>query len=382
MIKRLTDVENIKKLLDTFPVVAILGPRQCGKTTISKEFNAEHYFDLENPRDAARLEHPQLTLEDLSGLVTIDEIQRMPDLFPLIRYMVDNKPGQKYLVLGSASRELLRQSSDSLAGRIGYYGLEGFRVSDVGAGNFKQLWLRGGFPRSYTAKSDDESLLWRENYITTFLEKDIPQLGIDIPSQSLRRFWKMLSHYHGQVINYSELGRSFGISDTTVKKYIDILESTFMIRIQPPWYVNLGKRLVKSPKIYLKDSGIFHSLMAIENLEQLTAHNKLGASWEGFALECVAKSVGKRDEEMYFWSTHSGAEVDLFWQKGGKNWGVEFKYMDAPRLSKSMQIALTDLELEHLWVVYPGDDRYRLANNITALPLKQIPIRWEFTMKF
>jgi predicted AAA+ superfamily ATPase len=378
MVKRLTDVENIKKLLDTFPVVAILGPRQCGKTTISKVFNAQHYFDLENPRDAARLEHPQLTLEDLSGLITIDEIQRIPDLFTLIRYMVDNKPAQKYLVLGSASRELLRQSSDSLAGRIGYYRLEGFRVSDVGAENFKQLWLRGGFPRSYTAKSGEESLLWRENYITTFLEKDIPQLGIAIPSQSLRRFWKMLSHYHGQVINYSELGRSFGISDTTVKKYIDILESTFMVRIQPPWYVNLGKRLVKSPKIYLRDPGIFHSLMAIENLEQLTAHNKLGASWEGFALECVAKSVEKRDEEMYFWSTHSGAEVDLFWQKGGKNWGVEFKYMDAPRLSKSMQIALTELELEHLWVVYPGDDRYRLAHNITTLPLKQIPIRWEY----
>jgi len=378
MIKRLTDVDNIRKLLDTFPVVAILGPRQCGKTTISKEFNARHYFDLENPRDAARLEHPQLSLEDLSGLVTIDEIQRMPDLFPLIRYMVDNKPGQKYLVLGSASRELLRQSSDSLAGRIGYYRLEGFRVSDVGGENFKQLWLRGGFPRSYTAKSGEESLLWRENYITTFLEKDIPQLGIQIPSQSLRRFWKMLSHYHGQVINYSELGRSFGISDTTVKKYIDILESTFMIRIQPPWYVNVGKRLVKSPKIYLKDPGIFHSLMAIETLEQLTAHNKLGASWEGFALECVGKSVGKREEEMYFWSTHSGAEVDLFWQKGGKNWGVEFKYMDAPRLSKSMQIALTDLELDHLWVVYPGNDRYRLAKNITALPLQQNPIRWEY----
>jgi uncharacterized protein len=379
MIKRLTDVENIKKLLDTFPVVAILGPRQCGKTTISKEFSAQHYFDLENPRDAARLEHPQLTLEDLSGLITIDEIQRMPDLFPLIRYMVDNKPRQKYLVLGSASRELLKQSSDSLAGRIGYYRLEGFRVSDVGAENFKQLWLRGGFPRSYTAQSDDESLLWRENYITTFLEKDIPQFGIEIPSQSLRRFWKMLSHYHGQVINYSELGRSFGISDTTVKRYIDILESTFMIRIQPPWYTNLGKRLVKSPKIYLRDPGIFHSLMAIETLEQLTAHNKLGASWEGFALECVAKSIGKRDEEMYFWSTHSGAEVDLFWQKAGKNWGVEFKYMDAPRLSKSMQIAQNDLELEHLWVVYPGDDRYRLANNITILPLKQIPIHWEYS---
>jgi uncharacterized protein len=378
MIKRLTDAANIRKLLDMFPVVAILGPRQCGKTTISKEFDARYYFDLENPRDIARLEHPQLTLEDLTGLIVIDEVQRAPGLFSLIRFMVDNNPEQKYLVLGSASHDLLRQSSDSLAGRIGYYKLEGFRISDIGPENLKKLWIRGGFPRSYTAKSDEESLLWRENYITTFLEKDIPQLGIRIPPQALRRFWKMLSHYHGQVINYSELGRSLGISDTTVKKYIDILESTFMIRVQPPWYANVGKRLVKSPKIYLKDPGIFHSLMSVETMEQLLSHNKLGASWEGFALDCISKSIEKKDDEMYFWSAHSGAEVDLCWQKGGKNWGVEFKYMDAPRLTKSMQVALSDLEMEHLWVVYPGKDKYKLAKNITVLPLAQVPDRWEY----
>ncbi|MGE5340687.1 MAG: ATP-binding protein [Candidatus Omnitrophota bacterium] len=378
MIQRPMDSENIRKLLDMFPVVAILGPRQCGKTTISKEFHAQHFFDLENPRDTTRLEHPQLALENLTGLIVIDEVQRMPDLFPLIRYMVDNNPNQKFLVLGSASRDLLRQSSESLAGRIGYYNLEGFGISDVGTENFKQLWIRGGFPRSFIAASDEESLIWRENYITTFLEKDIPQLGIQIPAQSLRRFWKMLSHYHARVINYSELGRSFGISDTTIKKYIDILESTFMVRVHPPWYANVGKRLVKSPKIYIKDSGIFHSLMAIETEEQLEVHHKLGASWEGFALECVARSINKRNEEMYFWSTFSGAEVDLCWQKGGKNWGVEFKYMDAPKLTKSMHSAIKDLELEHLWIIYPGNERYRLEKMITVLPLKQIPARWEY----
>jgi predicted AAA+ superfamily ATPase len=376
MIPRVTDVENIKKLLSLFPVTAILGARQCGKTTISKEFDARHYFDLENPRDMARFDQPQLALENLTGLIVIDEVQRKQDLFPLIRYLVDNNPNQKYLLLGSASRELLKQSSDSLAGRIGYYRLEGFRLSDVEIEDFRKLWIRGSFPRSYTAQSGEESRLWRENYITTFLEKDIPQLGIHIPAMALRRFWKMLCHYHGQVINYSEIGRSFGISDTTVKRYIDILESTFMVRVQPPWYVNLGKRLVKSPKIYIKDSGIFHSLMVIETMEQLEAHNKLGASWEGYALECVSRSIGKRDEEMYFWSTHSGAEVDLFWQEGGKNWGIEFKYADAPRLTKSMQSAMKDLELEHLWVVYPGKDCYQLSGNITVLPLVQIPTRW------
>lgn len=377
MIPRTTDIDNIKKFLTMFRITAILGARQCGKTTISKEFNARYYFDLENPRDIARLETPQLALEDLTGLIAIDEVQRRPDLFPLIRYLVDTKPEQTYLLLGSASPQLLKQSSESLAGRIGYYRLGGLRLSDVAAGDFKKLWLRGSFPRSYTARSDEESWLWRENFITTFLEKDVPQLGIQIPAYTLQRFWRMLCHYHGQVINFSELGRSFGISDTTVKKYIDILESTFMIRILSPWYVNVGKRLVKSPKIYLKDSGIFHTLMGIETMEQLTAHNKLGASWEGFALECISRSIGKRDEEMYFWSTHSGAEIDLFWQQDGKNWGIEFKYMDAPRLSKSMPIALQDLELEHLWVVYPGNESYKLSQNITVLPLKQIPIHWQ-----
>jgi predicted AAA+ superfamily ATPase len=379
LVERKIDFQEIKKLINSFSVVAILGPRQCGKTTIAREFEYDHYFDLENPRDIVRFEHPQLALEDLKGLIVIDEIQRKPDLFPLIRYLVDNNPMQKYLILGSASRDLLKQSSESLAGRIAYFHLGGFRITDIGGENMRKLWVRGGLPRSFTSETEEESLLWREGYITTFLERDIPQLGITIPSYTLRRFWTMLSHYHGQIINYSELGRSFGISDVTVRKYIDILEGTFMVRVLQPWYLNIRKRLVKRPKIYLNDSGIFHSLMSIDNIDQLNSHNKLGASWEGFAMECVCKSTKKRNEEIYFWSTHSGAEIDFLWQHGGKNWGVEFKYVDAPRISKSMRTASNDLDLEHLWVVYPGREQYKLSENITVLPLKDVTDSWNYS---
>jgi len=229
--------------------VAILGPRQCGKTTLARTMNADHYFDLENPQDAARLDQPQLALEDLTGLIVIDEIQRMPELFTLLRYLVDQGRERKFLILGSASRDLIRQSSESLAGRIAYYYLGGFRLHDIGPENMKTLWLRGGLPKSFLAASDEESYLWRNQYVTTFLERDIPQLGITIPARTLRRFWLMLSNYHGQILNYAELGRSFGVSDMTVRKYCDILEGTFMIRILQPWYANIGKRIVKRPKL-------------------------------------------------------------------------------------------------------------------------------------
>ena len=359
-----------------FPVTTILGPRQCGKTTLAKQFQYEHYFDLENPRDLARLDQPQLALEELKGLIVIDEIQRLPNLFPLIRYLVDNHPDQKYLILGSASGELVKQSSESLAGRVAYFYLGGFRLHDVSSRNLQKLWMRGGLPDSYLPETDEQSILWRENYISTFLERDIPQLGINIPAATLRRFWTMLSHYHGQIINYSELARSFGISDMTSRKYIDILAGTFMVRMLQPWYVNVSKRLVKRPKIYLRDSGLFHTLQQIENLDQLFSHNKLGSSWEGFALDCVCRSIGKMDESYFFWGTHSGAEVDLFWQHRGKNWGMEFKYLDAPRLTKSMKIALDDLKLEHLWIIYPGNEKYKLAENLTAFPLREVPESW------
>ncbi len=291
---------------------------------------------------------------------------------PLIRYLVDHKKDQKYLILGSASRDLIRQSSETLAGRIGYHTLGGFRLQDVGLKSLKTLWLRGGFPDSFTPVKEEHSRLWRQNFITTFLERDIPQLGINIPAGTLRRFWIMLSHYHGQIINYSELGRSFGISDVTVKKYIDILEGTFMVRVLAPWYQNLGKRLAKRPKIYLRDSGLFHTLMNIENYDQLVSHPKLGASFEGFSLEIITRKINKNDNETYFYNVHSGSELDLFWQDKGKNWGVEFKYADAPKLTRSMKIVIKDLDLAHLWVVYPGKKTYRITKNITALSLMDI----------
>lgn len=371
MINRTKDKTGLRHLMDTFPVTAILGPRQAGKTTLAREFKAEHTFDLENPRDAALFAEPQLALEPLSGLIVIDEIQRCPDLFPLIRYLVDHREDQRYLILGSASRDLIRQSSESLAGRIGYHELAGFRLEDVGTEAWRKLWLRGGLPRAFTASSDKQSGLWLEQYIATFLERDIPQLGISIPAPTLRRFWTMLCHYHGQLINYSEFSRSFGVSDMTIRKYLDILEGVFMIRLLQPWHTNLGKRLVKSPKLYIRDPGILHHLLSISSERDLATHNKLGASWEGFALETAVRILDRRNEELSFWRTHTGAEVDLLWQAHGKNRAIEVKYSSAPKLTKSMLSASNDLELEHLWVLYPGDKIYPLAPNISALPLTE-----------
>ena len=378
LIERKTDRATVARLMSLFPVTAILGPRQCGKTTLARTFAADAYFDLENPRDIARLEQPQLALEDVTGRIVIDEIQRLPDLFPLLRYLVDQGKERSFIILGSASRELIRQSSESLAGRIAYYHLGGFRLSDIDPEAVKTLWQRGGLPRSFLAASDDESLLWRNQYITTFLERDIPQLGITIPARTLRRFWTMLSHYHGQILNYAELGRSFGVSDMTIRKYCDILEGTFMIRLLQPWYVNIGKRLVKRPKLYLRDSGLFHALLSIETPDQLHASPRLGASWEGFALECVCRTLGKENGDLYFWNTHAGAELDLFWQARGQNWGVEFKYEDAPRLTRSMKTAVEDLALERLWVVYPGKAAYSLTEKIRVIPLADIPDAWNY----
>ena len=255
MVERNQDVQAVAKLIELFPVTTILGPRQCGKTTLARFFKADHLFDLENPRDAARLDQPQLALENLAGLIVIDEIQRVPDIFPLLRFLVDRDDHQKYLILGSASRDLIQQSSETLAGRIAYYQLGGFRLSDVGSKYMNALWLRGGLPRSFLSETDEESLIWRRQYISTFLERDIPQLGITIPARTLRRFWTMLSHYHGQILNYSELGRSFGVSDMTVRRYCEILEGAFMIRLLQPWAVNIGKRIVRRPKLFMRDSG-------------------------------------------------------------------------------------------------------------------------------
>ncbi len=370
--------KEISSRLGNYRVTAILGPRQCGKTTLAKTFKTTDYFDLENPRDLARLDQPQLALEGLKGLIVIDEIQRKPDLFPLLRYLVDTLPEQKYLILGSASRDLIRQSSETLAGRISYFELSGFDIHEFGADRIPKLWLRGGLPSACLARSDEQSFKWREDYITSFLERDIPSFGIRIPSSTLRRFWQMISHYHGGILNTSELGRSFGMAHTTVRHYIDVLQGTFMLRLLQPWHSNSGKRLVKSPKIYMRDSGVYHTLLMIPNMKMLACHPKLGASWEGFALEMTLRSIGKNPENIFFWATHSGAEAELFWQHGGGNWACEFKYSDAPKLGSSMISAMESLKLNKLWGVYPGSQAYSLHEKIDVIPLSKMPGQWKY----
>lgn len=376
MQKRKTFLQQIQSLFRTHPIVALLGPRQCGKTTIARMYckelptiSKENYFDLESSLDLERLQNPMLALGPLTGLIVIDEIQRRPDLFPLLRVLVDREENkQNFLILGSASRDLIQQSSESLAGRIAYIELTPFSFAEVD--QLERLWLRGGFPRSYLAATDLESFQWRDAYIRTFLEQDISNLGFRIAPIALRRFWLMLSHYHGNLWNASELGRSFGASDTTMRHYLDILTGTFMIRQLQPWHENIGKRQVKSPKIYFRDSGIFHALLQIQSLEELRTHPKLGASWEGFALEEIIKANQYRGEDCFFWSTYAAAEIDLIVpQKGGFH-GFEFKYSDAPKLTKSMQIALQDLSLKELLVIYPGETDYALSEKIHVRGLK------------
>lgn len=374
--KRSEALKSIGHYLSSYPVVALLGPRQCGKTTLARmlsgedpSFKRENYFDLENPADIQRLTNPVLTLKPLKGLIIIDEIQKLPDFFPVLRFLVD-EPGQgkRYLILGSASRELIRQSSETLAGRIAYYELTPFSYEETH--DLETLWLRGGFPRSFLADSDQVSGEWREFYIRTFLEQDIPNLGISIPPNSLRKFWMMLAHYHGNLFNASEIGRSFGASDTLMKKYLDILTGTFMIRQLQPWHANISKRQVKAFKIYFRDSGIFHSLLNLPTLNLLNLHPKVGASWEGFAIEEIIRSQKSPMHQCFFWSTYSGAELDLLIQTQNGLIGYECKYSDAPSLTKSMKIALEDLNLKHLYVIYPGDVDYPLTEKITVKSLK------------
>jgi len=373
-IKRSPEIAELKKRLKNSPIVAILGPRQCGKTTLSRQFSTQYrsnitVFDLEDPRDAERLRNPLLALEDLKGLIIIDEIQRHPQLFPVLRVISDRFPKTRYMILGSASRDLIRQSSESLAGRISYLEISGFTLEHVGVRKTEKLWIRGSFPRSFLALKESSSYEWREDFISTFLERDIPQLGIQIPAKSLRRFWTMLAHYHGQIFNASEVGRSFGVSDHTAQRYLDLLSGTFMVRQLRPWYYNTKKRIVKRPKIYFRDSGILHTLLSLEEKKDVLSHPKLGASWEGFALEEVIRCGQLREDEVFFWGLHTGAEIDLVFEKKGKLYGVEVKYTQAPTLTPSMRSALTELSLRHLWVIYPGKEKYRLAQNVTVVPL-------------
>ncbi len=364
------ELEAVRAGLRRAPITTLLGPRQCGKTTLARSLKAEHFFDLEDPRSLARLDEPQTALETLTGTVVIDEVQRKPELFPLLRVLADRQRSTRYLLLGSASPELVKEVSESLAGRVAYHDLGPFTVDETGTLEWRKLWLRGGFPRSYLSEDDAASALWREDFIRSHLERDIPALGISIPAETLRRFWVMVSHYHGQTLNLSELGRSFGVSDHTVRRHLEILSGTFMIRLLLPWHANVGKRLVKAPKLYIRDSGLFHALHTIETIEQLESHPKLGASWEGFAMEQAIRLMGA--VRPYFWRTHTGSELDLVWQAGGALWGVEFKYQDAPRMTRSIRAVLRDLPLRHLWIVYPGPARYQLNEKVTVLPLAEL----------
>lgn len=372
-------IERITTLSQQFPVICLLGPRQVGKTTIARFYarfianqsSPIHIFDLENPQDLETLARPQLTLSRLDGLIIIDEIQRKPELFPLLRVLIDSpEQNRRWLILGSASRELLNQSSESLAGRIAYLEVQPF--SYLEADEVDNLWLRGGFPSAYLATNSPMSFEWRKQYVQTFLEQDIPNLGIHIAPLNLRRFWMMIAHYHANILNIEELARSLGLNSKSIRHYLDILSNTFMLRQLQPWWENISKRQVKSPKIYFRDSGLLHYLLDIEEKALLQTHPKIGASWEGFALEEIIRCHHIPSENCYFWSTHQQAELDLLVFQKGQRLGFEFKFMDAPKLTKSMHIAMEDLRLDKLFVVYPGDREYWLTEKIKVVGLKAI----------
>lgn len=368
-------IERIRRALQRSRAVALVGPRQVGKTTLARSFlspDSGRYFDLESPPDLERLAQPLTALETLPpALVVIDEVQRRPDLFPILRTLVDrdDRRGQ-YLLLGSASPALLRQSSESLAGRLEVIEIDPLSLGEVGASSLQQLWIRGGFPQSLTASSTGDSLAWREAFVKLTVERDLPELGLGAGAIAIRRFWNMLAHYHGQIWNAAEPARSLGVGETTVRRYLDFMTGAFLIRQLQPWHQNLAKRQVKSPKVYVRDSGLLHTLLNLPDRDAVLAHPKAGASWEGFLLEQVLHQA--QPSEAYFWATHQGAELDLLMFKHGRRIGVEFKLADAPALTPSMRIAMTDLELDQLLVVYPGSKPYSLAANVSVVPARKI----------
>lgn len=378
MINRRRELEALRRLQGQHPIVAIIGARQVGKTTLARVFLSQtrgpsSYFDLENPEDLARLDDPMLALKDLRGTVVIDEVQRAPGLFPVLRVLAD-RPGLKtrFLILGSASPDLLKQSSESLAGRIVFHKLCGLALDEVGPKYLSRLWLRGGFPRSYLAPSLRASVEWRAAFLRTFLERDIPQLGIMIRSTALRRFWTMLAHYHGQLWNASELARAFGVADTTVRNYLDLLTSTLVVRQLLPWHENISKRQVRAPKVYIADSGLLHALLHLFAMDDLESHPKAGASWEGFILDQLIRRLGAAEEECYFWATHSGAELDLLLVRGRLRLGYEIKRTSSPRLTPSMRSALADLKLTRLDVIHAGERTFPLAERVRAVSASRL----------
>ena len=374
MIPRLRSTTDLAAAVRRSPVTALLGPRQCGKTTLARTFGASRravHFDLESHVDRQRLQNPEMTLGALTGLVVLDEIQAMPQLFSVLRVLADRpRSTTRFLVLGSASPALVTGASETLAGRIEFVELAGFDLSETGPRSPDTLWVRGGFPRSFLARSDADSVAWREGFIQTFLQRDLPQLGITLAAPALRRFWTMLAHDHGQTWNASALGRSMGVSDKTVRAWLDILTGTFMVRQLTPWFANVAKRQVKSPRVYLRDSGLLHTLLNLPDRDALFGHPAVGASWEGFALEQVLRSV--RPPEAYYWATHTGAELDLLFMHRGRRYGVEFKLNEAPTATRSMHTAIDDLKLTHLWVVYPGVEPFPIAPRMSAWPLRDV----------
>lgn len=375
-VARPSAVARVEAALARAPVTALLGPRQCGKTTLARQIaaaRASQFFDLESPSDARRLENPELALSGPGRLIVLDEIQAQPALFNTLRVLVDRPTRRppRFLVLGSASPALVRGVAESLAGRVEFVELTGFDLGEVGPERWERLWIRGGYPRAWLARSDADSRQWREGFIRTFLERDIPQLGISIPAAALRRFWTMLAHYHGQTLNSSELARSLGLSDKTVRSYLDILTGTFMVRQLQPWHENLAKRQVKAPKIFLRDSGLLHALLDLSDRRALFGSPRVGASWEGFAIEQVLAAI--RPSDAYFWATYGQAELDLLFMLNGRRFGVEVKFSEAPEVTRSMRTALDDLSLDHLWVVHPGRHRYAVDARISAWPIAEIP---------
>ena len=373
-----TAVSEVLTRLAESPVVAILGARQVGKTTLSRQIEATcegpvHRFDLEDPADIARLAEPGLALRPLQGLVVIDEVQRAPDLFPLLRVLADRRPlPARFLLLGSASPALMKNSSETLAGRVAFVALDGFGLDEVGREGANRLWVRGGFPRSYLASDDAASLRWRRDFVSTFVERDLPQLAMGVAGVTMRRFWTMLAHHHGQVLNLSMLSRALGVSDTSVRAYVDSLAGTFVVNVLQPWHENVGKRQVKRPKVYISDTGILHALLGLETPEEIEGHPILGMSWEWFAHRQVVAALGARPEQCFFWATHAGAELDLLVVRGGRRLGFEFKRTDSPQRTRSMHAARTTLGLDSLNVVHAGEHSFPLGDGIQATSISRV----------
>lgn len=380
MFARRRRLADVLRLLDTVPCVAILGARQVGKTTLSGMVGDAwdgpvHVFDLERAADVARLAEPELALEPLEGLIVLDEVQRAPELFPALRVFIDRHPDRRVLVLGSAAPDMLRQSSETLAGRIAFCDLPPFTLDETGAGAIDDLWLRGGFPRSFLAPDDDASFRWRLDFVRTFIERDLPSLGSRVPSATTDRFWRMLAHAHGQVWNSSRFASSFGVADTTVRRYLDLLTSALVVRQLRPWHENVGKRQVRSPKVYVGDSGLLHALLDLPDRISIERHPVLGASWEGFLIQQIVAATGARDDQQYFWATHAGAELDLLLVRGGAKVGFEIKRTVAPQVTRSMRSALGTLGLDRMYLVHAGPTTFPLGADIEAISAGDLAVR-------